>query len=72
MSNREMCENLIKSLPDFKLGYVLAYLQGISADEEADDTFCKSIYSAYEADTSSDKHETISLEELAADLGVNL
>ena len=72
MSNRELCIKLLENLPDFKLGYVLAYLQGITADESADDTFCANLYAAYRADTSVDKHDTIPLEELAADLGVSL
>lgn len=72
MSNREMCIKLLDSLPDFKLGYVLAYLQGICADEEADEAFCQSLYRAYQSDNSSDKHDTISLEKLASDLGVSL
>jgi len=72
MSNREACINMINQLPDFKVGYVLAYLQGICADEEADDAFCQSMYQAYQADSSSDKHDTVPLEKLAADLGVSL
>lgn len=33
MSNREMCIQLMNTLPDFKLGYVLAYLQGLTAGQ---------------------------------------
>ena len=33
MSNREKCAALLDSVPDYKLGYVLAYLQGLTADE---------------------------------------
>ena len=40
MSNRDKIISLLDSLPDYKLGYVLAYVQGISADEAADDAFC--------------------------------
>lgn len=72
MSNREKCMMLLETVPDFKLGYVLAYLQGLCADEEADDAFCQSLYASYLADDSPDKHETISIEQLAADLGVEL
>lgn len=72
MSDRVMCEQLLDKLPDFKIGYVLAYLQGLYADEEADDVFCQTLYSEYDADKSSDKHETISLEQLAMELGVEL
>lgn len=33
MSNREKCTVLLDSVPEYKLGYVLAYLQGLTADE---------------------------------------
>lgn len=33
MSNREKCAVLLDSVPEYKLGYVLAYLQGLTADE---------------------------------------
>ena len=41
MSNKEKIIELLESVPDYKMGYVLAYVQGITADEEADDIFAK-------------------------------
>ena len=41
MSNRERIISLLDNIPDYKMGYVLAYVQGITADEEADDAFCE-------------------------------
>ena len=41
MSEREMCMQLLSYVPDFKLRYVLAYLQGLTADEMNDDAFCE-------------------------------
>ena len=38
MSNRELCVKLLESVPDYKIGYVLAYIQGLTADEDADAT----------------------------------
>lgn len=32
------------------MGYVLAYIQGITADEEADDTFCQRMVESCEND----------------------
>ena len=32
------------------MGYVLAYLQGITADEAADDAFCERMYESYRND----------------------
>ena len=45
MSNREMAMALLERVPDYKMGYVLAYIQGLTADEEADDIFCKKMLS---------------------------
>ena len=33
MSNRERIISLLDSLPDYKLGYILAYIQGITAED---------------------------------------
>lgn len=33
MSDREKCAALLDYVPEYKLGYVLAYLQGLTADE---------------------------------------
>ncbi|MCD7888285.1 MAG: hypothetical protein LUG44_11890 [Clostridiales bacterium] len=37
MSNREKIISLLDSVPEYKLGYVLAYVQGLTADEAEDD-----------------------------------
>lgn len=37
MSNKERAIELLNQVPDYKMGYVLAYIQGITADEEADE-----------------------------------
>ena len=50
MSNREKIIALLDSVPDYKMGYVLAYVQGITADEEADDIFCQRMLENYEND----------------------
>ena len=41
MSNRERIVQLLDIIPDYKMGYILAYVQGIAADEESDDIFVK-------------------------------
>ena len=33
MSNREMCMKLLDNVPEYKLGYLLSFLQGLTADE---------------------------------------
>ncbi len=43
MSVREQLNELTAALPDYKLAYVLAYVQGLIADEttdQADDAYC--------------------------------
>ena len=68
MSSKEMCMNLIDSVPEYKIGYVLAYLQGIIADEEADDAYCESLLQDYLSD--SDNDESYSLEECKQSWGM--
>lgn len=71
MSERELAIHLLEKLPQHKVGYVLAYIQGISADEEADDRFCENLYQDYLNSNPEDK-ETVSLSDAAALLGVKL
>lgn len=54
MSSRELCTKLMENVPDYKLGYLLAYLQGLIADEPDDDAVCAKILEAYEADPEKD------------------
>ena len=63
MSEREMAASLLERVPDYKMGYVLAYLQGITADEAADDAFCERMYESYRNDPDPEKDVTYSLEE---------
>lgn len=37
MSNKEKIILLLDNIPDYKMGYVLAYVQGITAAEETAD-----------------------------------
>ncbi len=40
ISNKEKVLALLDSVPDYKMSYVLAYVQGIASEEE-DDAFCE-------------------------------
>ena len=53
MSNREKVIALLDSVPDYKMGYV----QGITADEEADDIFCQRMWENYENDPDPENDE---------------
>lgn len=57
MSNRERIVALLDVIPDYKIGYVLAYVQGVAADEEADDIFCQRMVENYENALDEDKEE---------------
>ncbi len=35
MSEKERASTLLQSVPDYKIGYVIAYLEGLIADESA-------------------------------------
>lgn len=71
MSNRERLMQLLDTVPDYKLDLVLAYVQGITADEDADNAFCEQLYKQY-LDSNPEDKETVSLEEAAKELGVKL
>ena len=70
MSNREKVLALLDSVPDYKMGYVLAYVQGITADEEADDLFCERMLESYESDPDPEKDKGYSLEDCKREWGL--
>lgn len=63
MSDKEKIIQLLDEIPDYKIGYVLAYMQGIRADEDADDAFCQRMYEDYENSPDSEKNENYLLED---------
>lgn len=65
MSEREVILNLLDNVPKYKMGYVIAYLQGLTADEFADDAFCNELYENYLK--SDEKHEFVPIDELYND-----
>lgn len=70
MSNREKIIELLDRVPEYKTGYVLAYLQGITADEEADDLFCQRMMENYKNDPDPEKDKTYTLEECMEEWGM--
>ena len=70
MSDKEIAIHLLELVPENKLGYVIAYLQGITAGEEKDDEFCEKLLEEYENDP--EKGEYITIEEMAELCGVEL
>ena len=73
MSEREQAKQIIDQLPDFKMGRLLAFLQVMKYDDEIeDDLFCEQLYQNYLDDPDPEKDETISLEELCRQEGIEL
>lgn len=70
MSNKEMIINLLDNVPEYKMGYILAYVQGITADEEADDIFCQKMLEDYKNDTDPEKDKTYSLKDCKKEWGI--
>ncbi len=71
MSNKEKIIRLLDNVPDYKMGYVLAYIQGITADEEADDIFCQKLFEDYENDADPEKDAEYMLEDCKKEWGLN-
>lgn len=70
MSNRERIISLLDHVPEYKMGYILAYVQGITADEEADDAFCERMIQNYENDPDPEKDECETLEACKKEWGL--
>lgn len=70
MSIREQCVELLNQIPEFKLGFALAYLQGLSADEAADDAYCEALLREYQNDPDPEKNRGYSLEECKREWGL--
>lgn len=70
MSEKEMCVHLLDAVPAYKIGYVLAFLQGLTADEAADDAFCEQLYQNYLNDPDPDKDTVYTLDECERDWGL--
>ena len=52
------------------MGYILAYVQGITADEEADDIFCQKMLEDYKNDIDPEKDKPYSLKDCKKDWGI--
>jgi hypothetical protein len=61
MSEREKIAALLEDVPPYKLGYVRAFLMGLTADEKQDDAFCEELWNRYQADP--EREEEFSLED---------
>lgn len=73
MSEREQAKQIIDKLPEYKIGNLLLFLKGMQFDDDIeDDLYCQKLYEDYLNDPDSEKHETITIEELATREGIDL
>lgn len=73
MSEREQAKQIIDRLPEYKVSNLLLFLRGMLFDDEIeDDMYCERLVENYLNDSSPDKHDIITLEELAKREGVEL
>ena len=71
MTSREQVVQLLDLVPEYKMGYILAYVQGLTADEEADDQFCQRMMEEYQQDTDPEKERSYSLEVCKKEWGID-
>ena len=71
MSDKEKIVQLLDTVPEYKLGYILAYVQGITADEDADDLYCQKIYKDYLNDPDPNKDEEYTLSDCKKEWGID-
>ena len=73
MSDREQAKQIIDQLPEYKIRNLLLFLKGMQFDDDIeDDLYCQKLYEDYLNNHDPEKHETITLEELAAREGIEL
>lgn len=71
MSEKEFAKKLLDDVPDYKIGLVIAYLQGITAEEHEDDIFCRKLLESYLIAPDDEKEEEYTLEECMKDWGID-
>ena len=72
MSEKEKIIRLLERVPEYKMKYLLAYTEGLVADEEEDNAFCAALLEQHLNDPDPEKDELVSLEEAAKICGVDL
>lgn len=70
MSERERVVHLLDTVPDYKLHYLIAYIEGLTADEDQDDAFCEQLYQSYLQDP--DRGQFYTQDEVCKELGITL
>ncbi|MBQ9617365.1 MAG: hypothetical protein IJR48_03280 [Oscillibacter sp.] len=69
MSEKERATALLELVPEYKMGYVIAYLEGLTADEADDDAYCQKLYEDYLKDP--EHGDFVSFEDALKECGVS-
>ena len=69
MSEKEQAAALLDLVPGYKMGYVIAFLTGLTADEAADDAFCEKLCQDYLEDP--ERGDFVSFEDALKECGVS-
>lgn len=73
MDKREQAKQIIDTLPEYKIDYILTFLKVVQFDDEIeDDLYCEQLVEDYLNNPDPQKHESITLEELAKREGISL
>lgn len=74
MSTKEMIYQLINDFSEEQLKNLLTMLQSLKSivSDAEDDAYCSKLYDEYKKDTSSDKSDSMSIEDFANELGICL
>lgn len=71
MSEKEIVSAMLERVPDYKMPYIIGYIQGLIADEALDDLFCLKLAERAEAEAEEDDNELIPESEVRRILGVD-
>lgn len=75
MSTKEMIYNMIDGFSEEQLVQVCALLASVKKmlnEEAEDDAFCQKMLDDYRSDADPHKHDSVTLDEFAKELGINL
>ena len=70
MSDKEKIVRLLDEVPDYKMGYILDYIQGLTDYEDNDESYCQKLYQDYLDDTDADTDEIYTLDECKKEWGL--
>lgn len=75
MSTREMLHSMIDSFTEEQMEQVLLMLSSVKRmlnEEAADDAFCEQLAETYISDNDPEKHDAVSIDDFAKELGIEL